>query len=188
MPTNNTAKGDFKSPTHSSQIINSAKRNTSFLLTLVLLMLIGACHRSSCELSFQTEVTNKVLYREILAYHDSILLTENAKLLLKGDSVYVWVHFKALNDSMTRYSLEYLDDMDMLSTLPAEFICTVGGHLVFFSAAGGNSQCDFKHHYFGIPSQQRETLLKRYFPTKYKVEQKKKKELKETGYTSYGSA
>ena len=35
----------------------------------------------------------------------------------------------------------------------------VGGHPVFFSAAGGNSQKDFRHPYFGIPPQLNDALI-----------------------------
>ena len=76
------------------------------VLVFFLLMLMVACHRSPSEPTFQVEVTNKVLYQEIHAYYDSILQSENANELAKGDSVYVWVYFKELNDSMTRYAMQ----------------------------------------------------------------------------------
>lgn len=154
------------------------------IIVFFFLVLVVACRRSPSEPLFQVEVTNKVLYQEILAYHDSILLSENAKELAKGDSVYVWVYFKELNDSMTRYAMEYICDLEILEFFPAEFVCMVGGHPVFFSAAGGNSQLDFRHPYFGIPPQLNDALLKRYFPTKYEEKLRQIKQMEETGHAT----
>ena len=154
------------------------------IIVFFFLMLVVTCHRSPSEPTFQVEITNKALYHEILAYHDSILRSENAKQLAKGDSVYVKVYFKELNDSMTRYAMEYIYDLEILEIFPAEFVCMVGGHPVFFSAAGGNSQLDFKHPYFGIPPQLNDALLKRYFPTKYEEKLRQRKQMEETGHAS----
>ena len=154
-----------------------------FLLLLFGCIACIACQRSPI-VQFQTEVTNDVLRQEILAYHDSILSSENQKEIAKGDSVYVWVYFKELNDSMTRYSLDYLYDMDVLSVCPAEFVCKIGGHPVFFSAAGGCSQYGFQNHYFGIPAQQSDAILKQYFPNKFQEKQQQEKQMKETGFTT----
>ena len=157
------------------------------VLVFFLLMLMVACHRSPSEPTFQVEVTNKVLSQEIHAYYDSILQSENANELAKGDSVYVWVYFKELNDSMTRYAMQYIYDLDILEMFPAEFVCMVGGHPVFFSAAGGYSQYDFKHPFFGIPPKLNDALLKRYFPTKYEEKLRQRKQMEETGYASVAS-
>lgn len=154
------------------------------VLVFFLLMLMVACHRSPSEPTFQVEVTNKVLSQEIHAYYDSLLQSENANELAKGDSVYVWVYFKELNDSMTRYAMQYIYDLDILEMFPAEFVCMVGGHPVFFSAAGGYSQYDFKHPFFGIPPKLNDALLKRYFPTKYEEKLRQRKQMEETGYAS----
>jgi len=167
--------------------INRQDQDIVRVVMFFLLMLMVACHRSPSEPTFQVEVTNKVLYQEILAYHDSILQSENAKELAKGDSVYVWVYFKELNDSMKRYAMEYIYDLEILDIFPAEFVCMVGGHPVFFSAAGGNSQYDFKHPYFGIPPQLNDALLKHYFPTKYEEKLRQRKQMEETGYASVAS-
>ena len=67
---------------------------------------------------------------------------------------------------------------------PAEFVCMVGGHPVFFSAAGGYSEYDFKHPFFGIPPKLNDALLKRYFPTKYEEKLRQRKQMEETGYAS----
>ena len=157
------------------------------VLVFFLLMLMVACHRSPSEPTFQVEVTNKVLSQEIHAYYDSILQSENANELAKGDSVYVWVYFKELNDSMTRYAMQYIYDLDILEMFPAEFVCMVGGHPVFFSAAGGYSQYDFKHPFFGIPPKLNDALLKRYFPTKYEEKLRQRKQMEKTGYASVAS-
>lgn len=157
------------------------------VLVFFLLMLMVACHRSPSEPTFQVEVTNKVLSQEIHAYYDSILQSENANELAKGDSVYAWVYFKELNDSMTRYAMQYIYDLDILEMFPAEFVCMVGGHPVFFSAAGGYSQYDFKHPFFGIPPKLNDALLKRYFPTKYEEKLRQRKQMEETGYASVAS-
>ena len=157
------------------------------VLVFFLLMLMVACHCSPSEPTFQVEVTNKVLSQEIHAYYDSILQSENANELAKGDSVYVWVYFKELNDSMTRYAMQYIYDLDILEMFPAECVCRVGGHPVFFSAAGGYSEYDFKHPFFGIPPKLNDALLKRYFPTKYEEKLRQRKQMEETGYASVAS-
>jgi hypothetical protein len=165
------------------RIIALSKRCMKLLSAGMTLVFAIACQRAPI-VQFQTEVTNDVLRQEILAYHDSILSSENANEIAKGDSVYVWVYFKELNDSMTRYSLEYLCDLDVLSVCPAEFVCMIGGHPVFFSAAGGCSQYGFQNHYFGIPTQQSDALLKHFFPTKYQEKLKQEKQTREMGYAT----
>lgn len=135
-------------------------------LAAVILLLMTACREPADE-PYQVEVTNETLRREIIAYHDKVLFAETARDMAKGDSIYTFVYFKALNDSMTRYSMEYIDDLDILDWLPAEFVSCIGGHTVFFSAAGG---------FFGIPQQKKEALLKRYFPKKYAEIQRHKEQ------------
>lgn len=166
-----------------NKIITLSKRWLFVLSVGITITLTISCQRTP-EVHFQVEVTNETLRQEILAYHDSILCSENVNDLAKGDSVYVWVYFKELNDSMTRYSLQYLYDLEILEIFPAEFVCMVGGHPVFFSAAGGNSQYDFRHPYFRIPTEQSDALLKHYFPTKYQEKLKQEKQMRETGYAS----
>lgn len=155
------------------------------LSAMAVMSCIAACQQHTQEETFTVEVANETLLKEIIAYHDSILLEENNSEVAKGDSVYVWVYFKQLNDSMTRYSLEYIGQIDILSHFPAEFVCEAGGHPVFFSAAGGclPYYCP-DNSFFSIPQDRKEALMKRYFPQDYKEKLRQEKEKKERGYVS----
>lgn len=140
-------------------------KNKHFLtIALSMFLALFVCCSNEKTEDFVVEVANDVLRSEIITYQDSFMMEKGKWMMSKGDSCYVTVYGKVLNDSMFRYSISYISEFGLLDISPAEFVCNINGHTVFFRMAAGAATYYDDRHFFRIPLNRRRALEERYFP------------------------
>ncbi len=115
------------------------------------------------------QINNKTLEKEIVAYRNFIMSDFPLK---KGDSIYVGVFVKNIDDSINRYIITPIDDQYFFKAFPPHLICKVQGHDTFFTFTAGYSYDD-KNAVFRLKPDSFWKLTKKYFPKAYKTYKKK---------------
>ena len=120
------------------------------------------------------EVCNPMLESEIVQYQRTIDSDEDyAKRRKRGDSVYVAVSIRNLNDSIKRYVLFPVTDCYFLSDHCPFFISTIDGQDVFFCVEAGKVNYGYTTNFFSVSEEQEMLLMKRYFPKRYREKKTK---------------
>ena len=148
------------------------------LLCLIFLLLLTiSCNRKYNEREWEPDFTymelnNKEIESAIIEYYQK-LEKSHAKSINRGDSVYVGVYMKDINDSVKRYVLHPIIDYNNLEFYMPFFICSVGGKTIFFNSEAGSPYFYGNEKIFKISDEKLWMLIKRYFPNSYREYQKK---------------
>ncbi len=116
-------------------------------------------------------INNKIIEKEISNYRKSIL---SDLPLEDGDSTYVGVFIKDINDSITRYIIKPIISINDIQNFPPHLICNIKGHDTFFFFIAGYSYSNDKD-FFKLTNESFWKIVKRYFPKAYRT-------YKETGH------
>ena len=106
-----------------------------FKLVVVILFLccIFSCSRDDKQ-EYPIEIHNKDLVEAITEYQ-SMICSEYKKNIESGDSVYVAIWSRDINDSIYRYYLSPVRGMLVLPVIAPFDLCKVNGHHVLYSHA-----------------------------------------------------
>ncbi len=112
--------------------------NMKFVFVLFPLLLAISCNRNPNKCKSEPEfvymkLNNKDIESAIIEYQQK-LEKSHERFLNKGDSVYVGVYMKNINDSIQRYVLHPIIDYDFLEFETPFVICYVSGKIVFFNS------------------------------------------------------
>jgi len=107
--------------------------------TVKLLLLFGlfSCctpngNKENSELECTVEIRNKDLIEAISDYQD-FLYKDNKKYIEQGDSIYVGIASKDINDSIFRFILYPVEQLTLLEYQTPFEISMINGHFVIFS-------------------------------------------------------
>ena len=106
-------------------------------ISLFIVLLFSCCTSSDskdAELEYPIEINNKDLVEAITEYQDFLYKDRKADIE-RGDSVYVGVWSRDVNDSIYRYYLAPVRGMLVLPIVAPFDLCRVNGHHVIFSHA-----------------------------------------------------
>ena len=107
--------------------------------------------------------------RSAIVEYQRFLYKDRAKQIAQGDSAYVGVYAKDINDSIKRYVLYPIINIESLSFYVPVMVSNVNGHAVFFTAQA-YLPYNFTNKAVFTMSQDNEKLMaKKYFPRKYKI-------------------
>lgn len=147
-----------------------------FVFFMSVVALLPSCCRvekkDDVEIHTDFVLQNDELEQAILEYQKRIF-ADNERRMAKGDSVYVSVYAKGINDSITRYVLFPVVDSNDLKFNAPFFTCMVGGHYVFFSFRGSRLGYKEKDRILKLKDEVYETQLKNFFPNEYILKSKK---------------
>ena len=104
-------------------------------ISLFIVLLFSCCTSSSSkeeELEYPVVIQNKALIEAIANYQD-FLYTDNKKDIERGDSIYVGICSKDINDSIYRYVIYPVYRMSLIQFYAPLSLCKVNGHHVLFS-------------------------------------------------------
>lgn len=148
------------------------KSRTSLLYILVfLLAILSSCSRvkekGDDDMHPEFVLNNADLEQAILEYQQRIF-ADNQKRMARGDSVYVNVFAKGINDSITRYILFPLVNHFSIECHAPFFVNKVGGHYVFFTFRGARFGYREKDQVHKLSEESCETQFKKFFPNEYR--------------------
>ena len=148
------------------------KSRTSLLYILVfLLAILSSCSRveekGDDDMHPEFVLNNADLEQAILEYQQRIF-ADNQKRMARGDSVYVNVFAKEINDSITRYILFPLVNSHGLKFRAPYFVNKVGGHYVFFTFRGAHLGYGENDQVHILSEESYETQFKKFFPNEYR--------------------
>ena len=148
-----------------------------FVFVLLLLLFTISCNRNPNECKSEPdcvymELNSKDIESAIIEYRQK-LKKSHERSLNKGDSIYVGVYMKDINDSIKRYVLYPIIDYDFLEFTPPLFICYVSGETVFFNSEAGSPSYKGNEKIFKVSDKKYWMIIKRYFPNRYREYQKK---------------
>ena len=124
--------------THDSTTIKQIMKKTT---VLTILLAVLACSKGTNEqdVSFDSyEIKEPEIKGAIVDYRDMIV-SDCKKEIQQGDSLYVGVTVKYINDSITRYVIYPIHHYESLRYVAPFFICNVDGHDAFINIIGGHS-------------------------------------------------
>lgn len=135
-----------------------------------LLLLLFSCSEKKVEDILPSiiykELNNKDIESAVIEYQ-AIIEAENSKFVQKGDSVYVGVYMRNINDSMKRVVLNPIIDFYSIKFNPSFFICNINKKDVFIFPEGMDPYY-FGNNFFGLSEKNLWLYIKRYFPNRYK--------------------
>ena len=141
-----------------------------FIMVFVF-MVLSSCSRmeekGDDDIHPEFVLNNADLEQAILEYQQRIF-ADNQKRMARGDSVYVNVFAKEINDSITRYILFPLVDHFSIECNAPYFVYKVGGHHVFFTFRGARLGYKEKEHVHKLSEESYEAQLKKFFPNEYR--------------------
>lgn len=110
--------------------------NKKAIKLIMLLGLFSCCtsdgNKENSELECTVEIRNKDLVEAISDYQ-KFLYTDNQKNIEQGDSVYVGIASKDINDSIFRFFLYPIEQLSLLEYQTPFEISKINGHYVIFS-------------------------------------------------------
>jgi len=110
--------------------------NNRTVKLLLLLGLFSCCtpnvNKENSELECTVEIRNKDLIEAITDYQD-FLYKNNKKYIEQGDSIYVGIASKDINDSIFRFILYPIEQLSLLEYQTPFEISKINGHYVIFS-------------------------------------------------------
>ena len=149
------------------------KRKIYYFAGLLLFFLTG-CNAPQKEKEVyeypKIEINNKVLKDAIIEYQQKIF-ADNAKRIQRGDSAYVSVWFNDINDSITRCVIGPVVEYGDIKRVAPFVVAQVNGHDVFVTIWGKSILN--RNRSFGISDETFMSLIKRYFPNRYREYQRK---------------
>lgn len=141
------------------------KYSIFFIFLLPLLLCVG-CNKSKCnsepdKLGYDYLVlNNKALEREIMEYSKFVEQEH------KNNEYVIHVYCKNINDSITRYVLNYNLDPGSLFPDRLSFICSVDGKDVFFTVmAAAPPFC--RRNFFAVKDEAMAKIIRKNFPKYY---------------------
>ena len=137
------------------------------LYLLLFILLINSCINNT-----EKEKLPSIIYKELcngdlrsaIIEYQAKIEDENNDIINKGDSVYVGVYVKNINDSIKRFVLWPIIDYTAIKFSPTFFLCSVNGFDVFF-VSDDTESC---FNYFELSEENLWLFIKRYFPNRYK--------------------
>lgn len=143
----------------------------SRIFVLIFGVVLLTCSISSCsedkKLECSIRINNKDLKEAIIDYQN-FLYKDRKKDIERGDSFYVGVISKDINDSIFRYYL-YPVDFDMFEYLTPSGLGLVNGHYVIISYLPVYASLYPKNEKFiGLSEEAHQYYLKTLFPKEYK--------------------
>lgn len=118
------------------------------------------------------KLNNKDIESAIIEYRQRLEKSHESSLI-KGDSVYVGVYMKDINDTIKRYVLYPIIDYDFFDYETPFVMCYVSGKIVFFSSEAGSPSYKGNERMFKVSDKNYWMLIKRFFPNRYREYQKK---------------
>lgn len=102
--------------------------------------------------------------RSAITDYQSFVYRDREAQIAKGDSVYVGVYAKDINDSIRRYVLYPIISPDQLCYCLPIMSSTINGHTVFFVAQSFLSYTNSKNAVFAISNDNKTFVKQRFFP------------------------
>lgn len=136
-------------------------KNSAFLLLTIICL--ASYHRELSPLLVKYEVYNTDIVEQILAYRKTFA-PDSINDVHSADSIFVGVYCKEINDSIRRFVLFPVYDIEDISSMAPLFVCSIGGQDVFFTPNACHSLLSGSNSFFGITEGEKEKFRKRYFP------------------------
>jgi len=149
-----------------------------FVCVFILLMMgVNSCTTSDKrgnELNGNIIISNKKLVEAITDYQD-FLYKENKKYIEQGDSIYVGIASKDINDSIYRYVVFPVYDISDIKYHAPFDLCKVNGHYVIFSHDNAHPIFPIERRFCRITDSAVQEYAKLLFPKEYEMLNKKEK-------------
>jgi hypothetical protein len=146
------------------------------IMRIILYLLFSVFFLTSCKQTQREDfrdhsvvylcLNNKELETAIIDYRAE-MERANAKEIAKGDSIYVGVYMKDINDSIKRYVLFPVIDYTIFRVITPFFLCTVDSKDVFFMIESGQTYYYGSENYFKLSEEEKWYFIKKYFPRRY---------------------
>ena len=132
---------------------------------LLLVVVCCSCSKNESYSDLVVEVCNDELRNAISEYQKKVI-EENKKEISDGDSIYIVVYFREMQDSIYRFVIQPLIHGDDISYSSILFKTTIDGRSVFFENMMGRELHwgVRKKAFFDHPKQSKWNFVKRYFP------------------------
>jgi hypothetical protein len=145
---------------------------------LLLLGLFSCCtpngNKENSELECTVEIRNKDLIEAITDYQD-FLYKDKKKYIEQGDSIYVGIASKDINDSIYRYVVFPVYDISDIKYHAPFDLCKVNGHYVIFSHDNAHPIFPIERRFCRITDSAVQEYAKLLFPKEYEMLNKKEK-------------
>ena len=144
-------------------------------ISLFIVLLFSCCTSSDskdAELEYPIEINNKDLVEAITEYQDFLYKDRKADIE-RGDSVYVGVWSRDVNDSIYRYYLAPVRGMLVLPIVAPFDLCKVNGHHVVFSHTNGYMICQLEKRFCKFSEAAYLRYARMLFPKEYEESKKK---------------
>ena len=152
--------------------------NMKFVCVFILLMMgVNSCTTSDKrgnELNGNIIISNKELVEAITDYQD-FLYKDNKKYIEQGDSIYVGIASKDINDSIYRYVVFPVYDISDIKYHAPFDLCKVNGHYVIFSHDNAHPIFPIERRFCRITDSAVQEYAKLLFPKEYEMLNKKEK-------------
>lgn len=152
--------------------------NMKFVCVFILLMMgVNSCTTSDKrgnELNGNIIISNKELVEAITDYQD-FLYKDNKKYIEQGDSIYVGIASKDINDSIYRYVVFPVYDISDIKYHAPFDLCKVNGHYVIFSHDNAHPIFPIERRFCRITDYAVQEYAKLLFPKEYEMLNKKEK-------------
>ena len=149
-----------------------------FVCVFILLMMgVNSCTTSDKrgnELNGNIIISNKELVEAITDYQD-FLYKDNKKYIEQGDSIYVGIASKDINDSIYRYVVFPVYDISDIKYHAPFDLCKVNGHYVIFSHDNAHPIFPIERRFCRITDYAVQEYAKLLFPKEYEMLNKKEK-------------
>ena len=144
---------------------------------LTILLAVLACSKGTNEqdVSFDSYEIKEPEIKGAIVDYRNMIVSDCKKEIQQGDSLYVGVTVKYINDSITRYVIYPIHHYESLRYVAPFFICNVDGHVGFINIIGGHSSNYTVNSALEMREQNFRQLIKRYFPKYLDIYKGKKK-------------
>ena len=112
------------------------------------------------------ELNSDEVKSAIIEYRHRIV-ADNMKEIQRGDSLFVGVVVKNINDSVTRWVLYPINEYTYFKFISPFQISNVGGHDVFISVIGSQKYQHMGDTTLTLPESTYRSLVKKYYPRRY---------------------
>nr|WP_320039407.1 hypothetical protein [uncultured Bacteroides sp.] len=140
-------------------------RNTIKIVVLFLMLLTVSCTMNNQSNDYLV-LNNKVLEREIEGYAKFVDPQINEPYVIS-------VFCSEVNDSTSRYIINFITDPEDIQMWPYHFVCKIGERDVFFTMLAGIGKIGWKNNnFFYLKKEACDEFVKKYLPDDYKYYKK----------------
>jgi hypothetical protein len=138
----------------------------SISIVLALMACTEEQDTNSALVENRIELNSEEVKRAIIEYRQRIV-ADNMKEILRGDSLFVGVVVKYINDSVTRWVLYPINEYSYFKYISPFQISNVEGHDVFISIIGSQKYQHMGDTTLTLPENVYRSLVKKYYPRRY---------------------